>query len=270
MPGILKNQIKVILALTLVLSSFIGCKSEKNTVEGKNKVYQYGTIQALLEGHYDSDLSLGDLKKQGDLGIGTFNALDGEMVILDDTVFQIKSDGRVYLPTEAVQTPYATSVAFQADTSLSLNGPVDYTQFQQLIDGLLPSRNLFYAFKIEGIFNELKVRSVPRQTPPYLPLGEVVNGQSMFGYSSIAGTLVGFHFPEYTNQISVPGYHLHFISADRQRGGHVLFFEGITAEMELDIISGMNLELPTNEAFKNLDLTKDREEDMEKVEKLNN
>ncbi len=270
MPHLQTKKQLIFLVVLAVLTSACTPTESQEKAKTSGQVYQYGTIQALLEGHYDSDLSLGDLKKHGDLGIGTFNALDGEMVILNDTVFQIKSDWLVYLPTDAEQTPYATSVAFQADTSLSLNGPVDYIQFQKLIDGLLPSRNLFYAFKIEGVFNELKVRSVPRQTPPYVPLGEAVNGQTMFGYESIAGTLVGFHFPEYTDQISVPGYHLHFISADRQRGGHVLFFEGITAEMHLDIISGMNLELPTNEAFKKLDLTKNREEELEKVEKLTN
>jgi len=235
-----------------------------------NKVYQYGTIQALLEGHYDAELSMADLKKHGDTGIGTFNALDGEMVVLNDTVFQVKSDGLVYIPSDSVLTPYATLVPFKADTILSVNGALNYTDFQSLVDGILPSKNLFYAFRIDGIFNDLKVRSVPRQSPPYLPLDQVVSGQTMFGFESIEGTLVGFHFPEYTSQISVPGYHFHFISTDRQQGGHVLFFESMTAEMQLDIISGMDLELPTSEAFKNLDLTKDREEALEKVEKLTN
>ncbi len=220
-----------------------------------DQVYQYSTIQALLEGHYDGHLTLGELKKQGDLGIGTFDALDGEMVVLNDTVYQVKTDGLAYLPSDSLTTPYATMIDFVADTTLSLEGAVNYMDFQKLVDGILPSKNFFYAFKLEGVFSELKVRSVPRQTKPYL---------------SIAGTMVGFYFPTYTSEISVPGYHLHFISNDRQRGGHVLFFEGMTAEMELDIISSMSLQLPDSEDFKNLDLTKDREGDLEKVEKLRN
>ena len=258
----------IFFAVTLI---GLSCKPQREqTMEQSNAVYQYGTIQALLEGHYDAELNMAELKKHGSLGIGTFNALDGEMVVLDDTVYQIKSDGLVYLPDDATQTPYATLIPFKADTTLQLNGAVNYMDFQKMVDGLLPSKNLFYAFKIEGTFNELKVRSVPRQSPPYLPLDQAVSGQTMFGYKAINGTLVGFHFPEYTSQISVRGYHLHFISSDRKRGGHVLFFEGIDAQMELDIINSMDLELPTNEAFINLDLTKDREEALDKVEKLRN
>lgn len=234
-----------------------------------DKVYQYSTIKALLEGLYDGDLNLGDLKKQGDLGIGTFNALDGEMVVLNDTVYQVKSDGRVYLPADSVQTPYATLAAFETDTSFQVNGPVNYVQLRQFLDEQIPGKNGLYAFKITGEFRELKVRSVPRQSPPYLPLDVVVKNQTMFGFQSIKGTLLGFYFPEYLAEISVPGYHLHFISEDRSQGGHVLFFEGISASIEMDELTGLNLVLPTHEAFKNQDLSQDRKKELEQVEQLN-
>ncbi len=265
------RTLKSFFVLLILSFAFWACQSTTHQEPVlSDQVYQYSTIQALLEGHYDGHLTLRELKKQGDLGIGTFDALDGEMIVLNDTVYQVKTDGLAYLPSDSLTTPFATMIDFAADTTLSLEGAVNYMDFQKLVDGILPSKNFFYAFKLEGVFSELKVRSVPRQTKPYLPLGEAVNQQRMFGYQSIAGTMVGFYFPEYTSEISVPGYHLHFISNDRQRGGHVLFFEGMTAEMGLDIISSMNLQLPDSEEFRNLDLTKDREEDLEKVEKLRN
>jgi acetolactate decarboxylase len=50
-------------------------------------VWQYSTIAALMAGAYDGDLTAGAVKRHGDFGFGTFNALNGEMIVLDGQVW---------------------------------------------------------------------------------------------------------------------------------------------------------------------------------------
>jgi acetolactate decarboxylase len=136
-----------------------------------------------------------------------------------------------------------------------------------LLNQALPSGNLFFAVKIEGRFKEVKVRSVPRQTPPYQPLVQVVKKQAVFPLKEVEGTLVGFYCPAYLKTVGVPGWHFHFLTKDRTRGGHVqdLALENLTAQ--IDILPGFSLLLPQNQEFYQADLTKDRLHEAEKVEK---
>lgn len=247
------------------------CTPQKeHTAPGKNQVYQYATIKALLEGGYDGDMTMGELAQHGDFGIGTFNALDGEMVVLDGTVYQIKTDGLAYEPGTDTKTPFAVLTHFEADTSFALSGEMSYDELLTTLDESVKSRNLFYAIRIDGEFSGLKTRSVPVQTRPYRPLGEVVEAQSIFQLEVTEGSMVGFRFPEYTKEINVPGYHLHYLDDQRKKGGHVLAVKSATAMVSIDYIPNLYLALPENSDFHNLDLTKDREEDLDKVEKLRN
>jgi acetolactate decarboxylase len=121
----------------------------------------------------------------------------------------------------------------------------------------MPSGNIFYAIKVEGRFEQLTVRSVPRQARPYLPLVEAVAKQPIFDHRNIDGTLVGFRFPDYTRGLNVPGYHLHFLSKDRGVGGHVMRFSTRRARVEVDITSRFQMSLPRDVDFLAADLAKD-------------
>ena len=58
-------------------------------------LFQASTIAALLEGAYDGDLSFAELAEHGDLGLGTLNGLDGEMIALDGRFYRADVDGSV-------------------------------------------------------------------------------------------------------------------------------------------------------------------------------
>ena len=249
-------------ALTACLFVF-GC-----TTIPKDTVYQTSTIDALLAGVYDGDLTIGQLVKHGDFGIGTFDHLDGEMVLLDGKMYQIKADGKVYSPGLLNKTPFATVCKFTAEKNISIRPGTDYMLLKQLIDKYIPNKNLFYAIKITGKFKRMKTRSVPAQKKPYPPLKEVTKNQPEFHMKNITGTIVGFRCPPFVKGINVPGYHLHFISDDQTRGGHVLDFEIEESICEIDILDQYFLKLPKNtEDFAKTDLSKDRERELEDVEK---
>lgn len=232
-----------------------------------NFLTQISTIDALLAGAYDGQATIGELKAFGDLGIGTFHALDGEMIALNGRVFQARADGQIVAVQDSLTTPFAVMVFFEADKTLTLPSGINLEGLALMIDPLLPSANLFYAFRIEGTFDTMRVRSVPVQTKPYPPLTKVVEHQYLKTLERIEGVVVGFRCPLFVRGINVPGYHLHFIDKDEKAGGHVLEFSVAKAVLQWDEISNFHMMLPRDPLFSRMNLEKDRQEDLRKVEK---
>ena len=255
---------KQFVVLSICILFFVGCSS----LTPKGTVTQTSTIDVLLAGVYDGDMTCGELLKYGNFGIGTFDRLDGEMIVLDGDVFQVKSDGQVYRPDKGMKTPFASVCHFAPDETIKLKRGIDYTEVQQILDEHITNNNLFYAVMIRGIFSKMHTRSVPAQQKPYPPLATVTENQPEFTMENISGTIVGFRCPSYVKGINVPGYHMHFISDDFKQGGHILDFELDEGEAKLDMCNKFMLILPKNvEALRELDLSLDRSEELEKVEK---
>ena len=233
----------------------------------RDDLTQISTIDALMTGVYDGAATLGSLKEKGDFGIGTFNNLNGEMVLLDGVFYRITSTGAVELPGPETKTPFASVTFFDADRTALLGNGITFAQFAAKADNLLPTPNIFYAVKITGTFEIVRARSVAAQDKPYKPLLEVVKTQAVFEFTRVEGTIVGFRCPAYAKSINVPGYHLHFLSADRKMGGHVLDFKVIKAKLEIDDTNTLILMLPSDKEFYASDLTQDREQAVRAVEK---
>jgi acetolactate decarboxylase len=234
---------------------------------GRDTLTQISTIDALMEGIYDGETTLESLKKSGDFGLGTFNGLNGEMVFLDGVFYRITARGTVELPDIGTKTPFAAVTFFEPDRTIPLEAGLDFLEFAARTDKLLPTLNTFYAVKITGSFSLIRARSVPSQQKPYRLLSEVVKTQPVFDLKNVQGTIVGFRCPPYVKGINVPGYHLHFLSADRSKGGHVLAFSVEKATMEIDDTTEFFMILPSDKAFYEADLTVNREKDLKAVEK---
>jgi acetolactate decarboxylase len=108
---------------------------------------------------------------------------------------------------------------------------------------------------------------VPGQQKPYPPLAEVTKNQPTFEFHDVEGTLVGFWCPSYVDGINVPGYHVHFLNADRNAGGHLLDFTMESGQIQLDATPNFYMCLPVNEEFGEIDMTQDRTQETNKVEK---
>jgi acetolactate decarboxylase len=230
-------------------------------------LFQTSTLQALMDGVYDGDLTFSELARHGDFGIGTFNALDGEMIGLDGKFYQIRADGVVVPVAGTMKTPAAEVTFFKADKIHMIEKPLTYRQLTDYITKLLPSPNLLYAIKIEGFFPYVKTRSVPRQHKPYPSLAEVVKKQSVFEFTKVKGVIVAFRYPKYLAGVNLAGYHCHFITADRQGGGHVLDCRVEGATVAVDTIPNFYLRLPETPEFLRTDLTKEKQHELEKVER---
>lgn len=249
----LKRDVYLIFS-AIILITILGCQSPAGLVEDKDILFQYSTLGALLEGVYDGEMKYDELKKQGDFGLGTFNALDGEMIELDHQVYQIKSDGIAYPVDDEMKTPFAVVTFFEPDQTLRIDDPMDCDQLKKYLDSRLPTENIPYALKIDGAFSYIKTRSVPSQDQPYPPLLEVLEDQHTFEFQEINGVMVGFRLPDYMEGANAPGYHFHFITADRDAGGHVLECKPQDIKVEIDYTSEWTTLLPEDDAFYNVDL----------------
>jgi acetolactate decarboxylase len=207
-------------------------------------LFQASTIGALLGGAYDGDITFAELAEHGDTGLGTLNALDGEMIAVDGRFYRADVEGRIQSVPGSARTPFAVVVPFASEIEFDLEGSVAHDVLLARIDERIPAKAASCAVRMDGRFESVRARSVPRQEPPYRPLTEVVAEQHVFELENLDGTMLGFRFPAYIEGLEVAGWHLHFISEDRTRGGHVLGSRTATARVSLDPSSELHVELP--------------------------
>lgn len=230
-------------------------------------LFQTSTIDALLEGKYDGDVSFADLARSGDFGLGTLDALDGEMIALDGSFYQVKADGRAYAIDERARTPFAVVTFFEPDLHRTLTTPMDFEEFCTYLDRSAGDGTACYAVRVDGRFDHVRTRSVPRQRKPYPPLAEAVRRQTTFELRDVEGVLVGLRFPRYAQGINVAGYHFHFITRDRKAGGHVLGFKLARGELRVDREADLRLELPPGVDLPEPDSASAKREDLDRIEK---
>src|SRR6201993_990730 len=113
-------------------------------------LYQVSTATALVEGIYQGAVPIAALREHGDLGLGTFEDLDGEMVIVDGHFFHVRSDGSVSEVRDDVLSPFAAVTAFSPDQSMTLADCPDLSHLTSRFDDLRPSDNFFFALRVDG------------------------------------------------------------------------------------------------------------------------
>ena len=230
-------------------------------------LFQTSTIDALLEGKYEGDVSFAELEARGDFGLGTLDALDGEMICLDGSFYQVKADGQAYSVDTKARTPFAVVTVFEPDVSQTLFKPMDFEALCDYLEEVIGGGAVCCAIRVDGRFEYVKTRSVPRQHKPYPPLVEVVENQPTFEIRDVSGTLVGFRFPDYAQGLNVSGYHFHFITADRSAGGHVLGCTLTRGELYVDREGDLRLELPPNVGLPAPDQSAVKEETLDRIKR---
>lgn len=259
--------IGVAIAIIFFVAAFATNLQKQGQNTDRETLYQVSTIDALMQGVFDGVETVGDLKKHGDFGIGTFDALDGEMIVLDGRYYQAKADGRVYPAPDNATSPFATVTYFNTDIVEKTDQPMNVSVFSTKMSARLPSSNMVYAVKIHNTFPLVKVRAIPAQKKPYPTLADASKTQSVYTYSDTPGTIIGFYTPVFFKGLNVPGYHLHFIADDHLTGGHILEVAiPANSTIEYDVTPGFAMALPTSGAFTGADLSQDQSAALAKVE----
>ncbi len=237
----------VVGACLTAMAIVAGCVN--SPAERRDEVYLSAPFASLLEGVMDGPISFGELRRHGNLGLGTVDDSDGELVVLNGESYTVKVDGSVHRLKDSQETPWAMVTYFEPDKVLTLNEELDLAQLRKKLDEVAPEPNLPYAFRIHGTFPYVKTRSIARQSPPYRRLLEVVKEQTIFELKNVSGTIVGFRLPEYLSGLGVPGYHLHFLTTQRSAGGHLVDFRSSRLSVELDRSTSVAANIPTDPAF---------------------
>lgn len=218
------------------------------------EIYQSSLMSALLAGVYEGETTMSELLRHGDFGLGTFNHLDGELIAFERQIHQLRSDGSARPARADQKTPFAVMTHFRPCLERRFDHPLSRDEIHQWVDRLVGSDNVFVALRLDGQFETAKVRTVPRQEPPYRPMLEAIEQQLLFRFAAVAGTLVGFRCPPFVQGVNVAGFHEHMITADRKGGGHLLDYTMAHGTLRLSVVRHLNLALPSDPAFRQADL----------------
>lgn len=264
-----KTILSLALVLTVIFAGYGQAEASALPDQNRDTIFQVSLLQGLTLGDYHGSIPVEELKRHGDTGIGTFDGLNGELIMIDGEVYRAAGDGNVEVVSDAETIPFSNVSFLDADVEKSLKEIPDYAALCAALNQLVAERgeNRFYMIRIDGTFREANLRSEYAQEEPYRPLVEVLeHDQTFFDYTDIEGTVVGLYCPSYMSDLNAAGWHMHFISADKTKGGHVLGLSVANATLTWDDADAFQMLLPQNEMFSGLDLTVDQSEDIRKVE----
>lgn len=245
-----------VLGVAFVSSGFAG-----------DRITQFATIDSLLSGVYDGPFECTAVKAAGNLGLGTFNNIDGEMIVLDGVVYRVSADGSIAEVADSTLSPFAAVIDFAPEGTLELTAISDFSVLQERLEDAVGTANFPIALRLTGTFSAIKTRAPRAQSKPYPPLAEVVKTQAVFEGTDLHGTLVGFYFPTSFKGLNVPGLHLHFLSDDHTFGGHLLAFSLHDGILAWDLAESFDLRLPaTSDSFRQAPLDADRSTELKAVE----
>lgn len=223
------------------------------TVQNQDLFYHYSIWYAFVNKVFEGDLTVQELKTKGDIGLGSYSKLDGELVMLDGVPYQVTEDGKVSVPSDDTKIVYANATFFEKDYGFNISKLINYEALRTKINEKLPSKNMFYGFKIHGTFKSVTCGGLHKQEPPFKDgLDILIPNRPVFERKNFTGTMVGFFCPEFIGNINVAAYHLHFISDDKTFGGHVMEFEAENLVVEMDEMNEYQFVLPDTEAYRNV------------------
>ena len=230
----------------------------------RHSLFQVSTSNALVQGVFQGAVTVQDLKRNGDFGLGTFEGLDGELIMLDGVCYRATGGGVVTSPPDDARVPFAVVTHFQPDLTLTTEAG-SLTDLTTALDASRPSENLFVGIQASGQFERLSLRAACAAESGENLL-EATAHQSEFRVVDIEGTLVGFWAPLYARAVNVPGYHFHFLSKDRDLGGHVLDMVAGPLEVGIHVESELHIAIPETEEFLAADLSGDHQEALHQAE----
>jgi len=257
-------------ASSAAASASASAASAQEASADRETITQVALLQSLLQGDYYGSITIGELKQHGDIGIGTFDKLNGELIMVDGVLHRAKGDGTVEVPGDSETIPFSNVTFFDADETLAVEGVGSFEELVGILDAKVAELgpNRFYFARIDGTFPKMNVRSEYAQEEPYKPLVEVLKtDQTVFEYANVEGTLVAFYCPDYMKELNNAGWHLHFASKDGTKGGHVFELAIDKADIAWDATDNFEMMLPDEEFFNDIDFTKDRSEEVKKAER---
>ena len=267
--GMKKKIMAASLAGALTLCAGIDAPYGHAAQADRECVAQVALLQSLAQGYFGGTVTAGQLRTLGDTGIGTFEGLNGEMIVLDGIVYQALGSGQVVVAPDTEIIPFSNVTFFDKDISVKLSNIADKASLEKVLNQTVQENgvNSFYMIKIHTEFPSVLFRSEYGSKEPYPTLVEALKGkQTEFTEKNIKGTLVGLYCPSYMGELNSVGWHFHFISDDKKKGGHILDLSVKDGTAYLDQTDKFAMVLHKDKKFHDLNLAKDMKEDIRSAE----
>lgn len=235
-----------------------------------NKMFQVSTLQALVAGYTRSVITVQELESRGSVGLGTFEGVDGEMILLDGVCYRARQDGSVVRPAPDTGVPFASVAAVQGGTEFELGKAPDIDALKHELTCKLDEAfalNSMHVVTVEGSFDSVSARSESAYRSDHIALKDMLaTTQREFVFEKLGGTLVCVYYPDYMDGINAPDWHVHFVSEDRTRGGHVFDVSLICGHAVMHKIDCIEIQLPATPAFDTYSLKGTSRDDIAEVE----
>ncbi|WP_035766260.1 acetolactate decarboxylase [Butyrivibrio sp. NC2002] len=236
----------------------------------ENTMYQVSTLQALILGYSRTVINVDELIQHGDTGLGTFEDVNGEMIVMDGHCYRADQFGNITEVDPSTGIPFAAVARLYGNQQFQLNDMPNVASIQTELTRKIEEvfgLNSMHIVRIDGEFGKIDARSEGPYRSHHIRLKEILfNTQQSFLFENIRGSLVGVYFPDYMDGINMPGWHLHFLSEDRTKGGHVFDASIIKGAARVDKITSIHINLPKEASFDTYSLKEDLESEIKSVE----
>ncbi len=237
------------------------------------KMFQVSTLQALALGYSRAVVSVGDLMRHGNIGLGTFEDVNGEMIAVDGHCYRADENGKVSESDSKTGVPFASVTVFKKNKFCEIGSVEDIDSLKEFLDLRIEEDfglNSMYIVRIDGRFRKVCARSESGYRAHHVTLKEALSEtQRDFFFDDISGTLVCVYYPDYMDGINASGWHLHFISEDRKAGGHVFNLSMEKGTAHFDKITNIEITLPSEPAFDTYALKGASKDEIKSVEQGN-
>lgn len=239
----------------------------------ENKMYQVSTLQALILGYTRKVVTVKKLLENGDTGLGTFEGVDGEMIVTDGHCYCAANDGSAKEADPETGVPFASVTRMSEGRKIELENISNIEDLKTKLDVTIEENfglNSMHVVRISGSFNRISARSEAAYKAHHVSLKEILQkSQKDFFFDNVEGTLVCVYYPDYMDGINAPGWHLHFISSDRKLGGHVFDVDLKNARANINKINRIELQLPDEPVFDTYSLKHASKDEIKEVEQGN-
>ena len=233
-------------------------------------MYQVSTLQALSLGYTCPVVTVEELLRHGDTGLGTFEDAGGEMIVLDGRCWRADGTGAVSEAPPETGVPFASVSELAGGVRFESEAMPDLASLRTVLDLKIEEGfglNSMHMVRIDGEFEKICARSESPYRSHHVHLKDILQKtQKDFFFSEITGSLICVYFPDYMDGINAPGWHLHFISGDKTRGGHVFDLEMNEGAVIVNKISRIEIQLPCTPAFDTYSLKEASQDESKQVE----
>ena len=235
-----------------------------------NIIYQVSTLQALALGYTRPVVTVQEFMEHGDTGLGTFENVDGEMIVLDGVCYQAKPDGSIVRSNDDAGVPFAVTGYVEGGRAFHMDEMASLEAIKQELTLKIEEDfglNSIHIARIDGWFYSVHARAGAPYRSQHVTLKDILSKtQKDFCFEKLHGTLVCVYYPDYMDGINAAGWHMHFLSEDRTLGGHVFKASMREGECVVQKMDRIDIQLPREAAFDTYSLKEASQDEIEEVE----